>query len=117
MNIRNAWARGNTGKLASVRHIDFGVNEKHEDLQSGNVTIVVNPPNSLENQYGTASVGTISAADNGFGMTGMAHSAKVYTYYANQPEHKNIMNDAKPEILSALMKDVAQYDSPDRAPL
>lgn len=101
MNIRNAWARGNTGKLASVRHIDFGVNEKHEDLQSGNVTIVVNPPNSLESQHGTASVGTISAADNGFGMTGMAHSAKVYTYYANQPEHKNIMNDAKPgDIIS-----------------
>lgn len=98
MNVRNAWARGNTGQLAVIRHIDFGVNSFHEDLQNKNITIVTNNGTTkeeiLKNSHGTASVGVISAENNGFGVTGIAHSAKLYSYYIANADR--VLEDARP---------------------
>ncbi|QIG06704.1 S8 family serine peptidase [Proteus sp. ZN5] len=98
MNVRNAWARGNTGQLAVIRHIDFGVNSFHEDLQNKNITIVTNKGTTkeeiLKNSHGTGSIGVISAEDNGFGMTGIAHSAKLYSYYIHQMS--TVLSDSRP---------------------
>ena len=98
MNVRKAWAKENTGQLAVIRHIDFGVNSFHEDLQNKNITVVTNNGTTkeeiLKNIHGTGSVGVISAENNGFGMTGIAHSAKLYSYYIHQMS--TVLSDSRP---------------------
>lgn len=80
MNIRNVWADNITGHNATVRHLDFGIYRDHEDFQSGNITVVNSRSEEQDCNHGTASTGCIAAADNGFGVTGIAHSSQFYFY-------------------------------------
>jgi len=80
LNVRTVWKNGNTGKLAVIRHMDFGLYRKHEDFQGGNVHVVNSRSESEDCNHGTASVGCIGAAQNGIGVTGIAYSAALYFY-------------------------------------
>lgn len=79
MNVRAAWARGVTGKGATVRHLDFGIYRRHEDLQ-GDVTVVNSRRESMDCNHGTASAGCVVATENGSGVTGVAHGCRFYFY-------------------------------------
>lgn len=80
MNIRNAWSHGYSGALVAIRHLDFGIYKNHEDFQEGNITVVSSRDETNDCDHGTASTGCIAAGNNGFGVTGIAHSSSFYFY-------------------------------------
>lgn len=79
MNVRAAWAAGHRGKNAVVRHLDFGVYSKHEDLK-GNINIVHSRSETEDCNHGTASTGCIAAIYDEKGVTGIAHYCDFYFY-------------------------------------
>ncbi|MBI6941840.1 S8 family serine peptidase [Pseudomonas putida] len=80
LNIRKAWEAGVKGRGARVHFSDGGLYANHEDLR-GNPKLKVIPPSINTNaDHGTASVGVLSARDNGLGMTGICHAAELYLY-------------------------------------
>lgn len=99
MNVRKAWAFGNTGKNAILRHVDYGIYKNHEEFKSGNITVITSRSETEDCNHGTASVGCISAADNNSGVTGIAHSSHLYFYDVR--DSNKILNDARPgDIIS-----------------
>ncbi|WP_434524475.1 S8 family peptidase [Photorhabdus asymbiotica] len=79
MNIRNAWTEGYKGQGITVHHLDFGVYRNHEDLV-GNITVINSRPEIQDCNHGTAATGCISAKDNKFGVTGIAHECQFRFY-------------------------------------
>ena len=77
MNARNAWKQDANGEQASVRFLDFGVFEDHEDLK-GYIDVVTNA--GYAKNHGSASAGCIAAGNNGKGVTGVAWGARLYMY-------------------------------------
>ncbi|MBD2329109.1 S8 family peptidase [Alkalinema sp. FACHB-956] len=103
VNAPEAWARGYTGQNVVVAVIDTGVDYTHPDLENniwynsseifgngidddrnGYIDDVmgwdfVNGDNSPmdEDNHGTHVAGTIAAANNGFGVTGVAYNARI----------------------------------------
>ena len=101
----NAWAQGYTGKGVTVAVLDGGVDYTHPDLQQNiwtnpreipnngidddhngfiddvhgwNFINQSNDPNdSVYDGHGTHVAGIIAAANNGFGVTGVAYNAKI----------------------------------------
>lgn len=98
MNIRRVWDRGNTGHLAVIRHLDFGIYKDHEDFQDGNITVVTNRTGDCN--HGTASAGCIAAVNNSFGVTGIAHSSLFYFY--NTGDLHKIVEQANPGDIVSL---------------
>jgi hypothetical protein len=93
LNVRAAWENAKaTGKGATVRHLDFGVYRHHEDL--GNITVVNSRPETSGCDHGTASTGCIAAANNGFGVTGIAYDCQFYFYDTGDLDM--IVRDAQP---------------------
>lgn len=99
MNVRKAWELGNTGKDVRIHHIDFGLFANHEEFRSGNITVISNPTG--QGDHGTASVGCISAQNNGFGITGISHSSNLFSYDIN--DTSAIMQHVRPG-------DIVSYD-------
>jgi subtilisin family serine protease len=98
MNVLAVWERGEVGRAATVRHLDFGVYQNHEDLK-GNITVVHSRPETEDCNHGTASTGCIAAIDNGFGVTGIAHGCSYYFY--DTGDMYRIVDDATPgDIIS-----------------
>lgn len=86
MDVYQAWSiYSETGKSATVRHLDFGVYRDHEDLR-GNITVVSSRPETEPCHHGTASTGCIAAIDNGLGVTGIAHGCDFYFYDTGDTE-------------------------------
>ena len=80
MDVYQAWEKfAETGKSATVRHLDFGVYSNHEDL-IGNITVVNSRPETSDCNHGTAATGCIAAKSNEFGVTGIAHECEFYFY-------------------------------------
>lgn len=100
MNIRRHWEKGHTGELATVRLLDFGIYKDHEDFQQGNIIVVNSRDESSDCNHGTASTGCIAAGNNGFGVTGIAHSALFY-FYDTGDRHK-ILEHANPGDIVSL---------------
>ncbi|HWV75572.1 MAG TPA: S8 family serine peptidase [Pseudosphingobacterium sp.] len=100
MNIRNVWQSDNTGQLAVIRHLDFGVYKDHEDFQEGNIIVVTNRLETEDCNHGTASVGCISAGKNSFGVAGIAHSSLLYFY--NTGDLNKIVEQANPGDIVSL---------------
>ncbi|WP_413732763.1 S8 family serine peptidase [Sodalis sp. RH20] len=94
MNVRNAWARGATGNGATVRYMGSGVNPQHEDL-IGNITVNSNRPEG-NREHGTAGAGCIVAANNGFGVTGIAFGCRFFFHYNDIHSLDRIMGDLSP---------------------
>lgn len=86
------WARGETIKVGVVEHSAYVTGPKvaeggelwHEDLEEiipePNQTIITIPGGNLSPDHGTSTLGQISAADNGFGVTGIARDAQGYFF-------------------------------------
>ncbi|MFJ2546486.1 S8 family serine peptidase [Pseudomonas sp. NPDC087612] len=77
MNVRHHWERKN-GRLAVVRHLDFGIYRNHEDLR--NVFVMSSRPETQDCNHGTASTGCIVGTNNGFGVTGISYNCSFYFY-------------------------------------
>ncbi|GBL16486.1 subtilisin E [Microcystis aeruginosa NIES-1211] len=103
VNAPEAWARGYTGQGIVVAVLDTGVDRNHADLAANiwtNAGEIANDGldndgngyvddvygwnfangnnNTLDgNRHGTHVAGTIAARNNGFGVTGVAHNAKI----------------------------------------
>jgi subtilisin family serine protease len=101
----NAWAQGYTGKGVTVAVLDGGVDSTHPDLQQNIWTNLREIPgngidddhngfvddvhgwnfinqnndtdDSIYDGHGTHVAGIIAAANNGFGVTGVAYNAKI----------------------------------------
>lgn len=94
MNVRNAWSNGYSGELVAIRHLDFGIYKNHEDFQDGNITVVNSRDETNDCNHGTASTGCIAAGNNGFGVTGIAHSSSFYFYDTGDKD--KILEQASP---------------------
>ncbi|ROR47855.1 UNVERIFIED_ORG: subtilase family protein [Providencia alcalifaciens] len=100
MNIRNAWLNGYSGSLVAIRHLDFGIYRNHEDFQDGNITVVNSRDETRDCNHGTASTGCIAAGNNGFGVTGIAHSSSFYFYDTGDKD--KILEQANPGDIVSL---------------
>lgn len=80
MNIINAWDKGINGSRATVRHLDFGLYQHHEDFKNSNIKVVHSRPETEDCNHGTASTGCIVASKNDFGVTGIAYGCHYYFY-------------------------------------
>lgn len=78
MNVREAWRMGIRGRRATVRFLEWGLFERHEDL-IGNITVA---RTNLDRNpdHGTATAGVLVAKNNGFGVTGICHEARAFYY-------------------------------------
>ncbi|MCB9425583.1 MAG: S8 family peptidase [Flavobacteriales bacterium] len=86
VNMQYAWDKGYSGAGISIADIEYGMNPNHEDLAYTNTAIAtgLTISSALDPawiNHGTAVAGIVYAADNGFGITGMAHSATKFTFY------------------------------------
>lgn len=80
LNVRKAWTGDVTGKGSRIHFSDEGLHARHEDLRDNpNLKIVSIEPQTYAD-HGTASVGLILAARNGFGATGISHDSELYVY-------------------------------------
>lgn len=99
MNVRNAWSNCYSGELVAIRHLDFGIYKNHENLQSGNITVINSRDETEDCNHGTASTGCIAAGNNGFGVTGIAHSSSFY-FYDTEDKDKILENANPGDIVS-----------------
>jgi len=86
INAQGAWAKGATGAGVRVAVLDSGIDSDHPDLIDNlNMSLATSfvdgeavdqLPNSSSN-HGTHVAGTIAAADNGFGVIGVAPHAEI----------------------------------------
>lgn len=82
INARAAWLKNITGTGASVHVVDSGIYQNHENL-IGNFTLVTNRGEDAVRNHGTACAGIIAARATTFGMTGIAHRCRLYSYEAS----------------------------------
>lgn len=99
MNVLSAWHKNETGRAATVRHLDFGVYRNHEDLE-GNITVVNSRPETQDCNHGTASTGCIAARADTSGVTGIAHDCDFYFY--DTGDLPKIVSDAMPGDIVSL---------------
>ena len=77
MEVRYAWNQpGGDGQDVRVIDIEYNVNRNHEDLPS---FFYYRDDNHEANEtdHGTAALGIIGALDNGLGIKGIAHGARI----------------------------------------
>ena len=86
INVEPVWAGGNLGAGITVAVVDDGLDHQHPDL-SANVDVSKNHDYNGDNlvydplaDHGTAVAGVIAAANNTFGMRGVAPGASIYGY-------------------------------------
>ena len=83
MDILSFWEEGYTGQYMNIVDIEYGWGLFHEDIQGSlwNLNPEYLPHSDVEElgyeDHGTAVLGLLSAEDNGFGCTGIAHQAQV----------------------------------------
>lgn len=105
LNVRKAWAGGVTGRGSRIHFSDGGLFAEHEDLRGNpDLKIVSLAPND-DPKHGTASVGVILAARNGFGATGVSHDSELYLYHNRSKDiHGNL------QVLKDLLRNVEPGD-------
>ncbi len=94
IDARHAWGvPGGTGTGVRIIDVEQGINVTHEDLPplfSVGGTIVAGSRN-----HGTAVMGVLVAADNGYGITGIAHGAKAgFESHAGPPTDADAIDTA-----------------------
>lgn len=96
LNVRQAWSRQVRGQGARIHFSDGGLFPDHEDLRNNPaLKIVALQPND-DPRHGTASVGLLLAADNGFGVTGISHQSELFVYHnraADSAGHLRTLKD------------------------
>lgn len=104
MNVRRAWRLGR-GRGATVRFLEWGLFERHEDLV-GNVTVArTNLDRSPD--HGTATTGILVARDNGIGVTGICNHADAYYYDHLQLD--DIIEDCSPGDIIGVFKQLVLW--------
>jgi subtilisin family serine protease len=83
VNAPEAWAAGVTGEGALVAVLDTGTDGTHPDLAPNynwglEASMLAEPLPPWWNFHGTHTAGTIAAADNAFGVIGVAPDAEIF---------------------------------------
>lgn len=100
MNVREAWQLGIRGRRATIRFLEWGLFELHEDL-IGNITVARTNLDRNPN-HGTATAGLLVAKDNGFGVTGICNQARAFYYDHLQLD--DIIEDCSPGDIIGIYK-------------
>lgn len=86
LDFAYAWTQGATGAGVRISDCEYNWNPNHEDLVDINLNLEPGQtphPSTVSNgwdAHGTAVVGETSAVENGYGCTGLAKDADVYTF-------------------------------------
>lgn len=107
------------GEGVAVRHIDFGLENKHENLKQSKITIHSNrkddpdPELSSDTNHGTASTGIICAKrDDNIGIEGIAYNCDFHFYDTDKVA--KAYEDCKPgEIYSLGIQNTRFVPNPD----
>jgi hypothetical protein len=83
MDVRHAWTLpGGKGENVRIVDIEYNWNLEHNDLAQAASDLIIHvrgndPAPDINVQHGTAVLGELVAADDGIGVTGIAHKARV----------------------------------------
>jgi hypothetical protein len=79
IHARKAWKKsGGKGNRTRIINIEYNYNRRHEDLSKArNILLAGKKWNGFGNQHGTAVLGQLVADRNDYGITGIAHRAKI----------------------------------------
>jgi hypothetical protein len=105
MNVRNAWRRGYTGGGATIRFLEFGLFENHEDLKGAVTVARTNLDRNPD--HGSATAGLLVGKANQLGVTGIAHNSKAYYY-----DHlllDDIIQDCSPGDIIGIFKQLTVW--------
>lgn len=94
IDARYGWTvPGGTGLDVRIIDVEQGINVDHEDLPPlFSVGGTINPSS---NNHGTAVMGVLVAADNGYGITGIAHGAEAgFESHFGPPTDADAFNNA-----------------------
>ncbi len=106
INLEAAWAsHGARGRGVRVTDCEYSFNPQHEDLRN-RVTEQPGldsyyPSVNLPDDHGTAVLGMLTAAENGYGMTGMVPEAEV-RFYAEYAMVRGALQTRAAAITAAL---------------
>jgi hypothetical protein len=76
-----AWSQGITGKGVIAHDAEWAWNQSHEEFPQDKIKVGLVEPSEGFADHGTAVLGEIMAANNGFGMTGGAYDLdQMWTY-------------------------------------
>lgn len=117
LNVRKAWAGKVTGKGARIHFSDAGLYPQHEDLRDNPALKVISIVPNHDPSHGTASVGVILAARNGFGATGISHDSELYLYNNRAPDAqgnfqvlKDLLRNVEPGDIVGINRQTAHID-------
>lgn len=94
------------GEFIRIHHVDFGLQELHENFNQSNITIVSNrkcDPNKWDSNHGTASSGLICANNGDRGIVGIAPKCE-YFFYDTDSIHLAVANARPGDIVSIEMQ-------------
>uniref|UniRef100_UPI000B441979 S8 family peptidase n=1 Tax=Indiicoccus explosivorum TaxID=1917864 RepID=UPI000B441979 len=106
-NTPKAWTSGWTGEGVKVAVVDSGI-AAHTDLRiAGGVSTVDYTASYSDDQgHGTHVAGIIAAADNSYGVVGVAHEASIYAVKAFNAEGQAYLSDLVEGIDWAITNDM-----------
>lgn len=96
IDARYAWGIGIYGQGVSIADVEWGWDYQHEDFAGQNVIDALTTTNHNYDDHGTAVMGEMYAANNGFGVTGAVYGADRFIGFSE------ITNGRSAAILMAL---------------
>jgi subtilisin family serine protease len=112
INAQGAWALGYHGEGIGLADVEYGWNLSHEDLMDRGAAVEAGqtvPSFVAEygwDQHGTAVFGELGAAENDYGVTGIAYASPISLY----PEWSDEQPDRRPAAIASAVADHVEGD-------
>jgi nitroreductase len=105
VDCRYAWSQGIRGQGIQISDIEYDWNLNHEDLRTQNIVFGMPKRPSQHSNHGTAVMGVIMAAHNGFGMDGCAPQAtgRVYPETHGRAAASSLYGSLYPSVQNLLL--------------
>jgi subtilisin family serine protease len=96
VGARGAWKKGFLGNGVSVADVEGDWVNSHHDLRTANAAVIngVRAASSLWYDHGTAEIGLVIGTRNQYGITGIAHKARIllFSIYREGEDGEKVLN-------------------------